>query len=308
MNFLIQTNNLTKYYGEVKALSDFSVKIDSGAIGLLGPNGAGKSTLIKILLGLTPATSGTGKVFSWDISKEGLKIRQRIGYMPENDCFLLDLNAVSYLSYLGQLSGLSPYDAMQRAHEALYYVKIGDERYREIETYSSGMKQKVKLAQALLHDPELIFLDEPTTGLDPSGRREMLSLIKGIVKDQGKNILFSSHILPDIEQTCDRVVILNRGELIAQDKIKNLLFERKPDLVIRIRGDENRFINELKSSGLKPVKRKNDILIKHAPNISSRVIEIAASTGVQLRHFSSSKRSLEELFVKMIGQDENKKF
>lgn len=306
MNILVETSGLTKDYGEVKALKKFTAKIESGAIGLLGPNGAGKSTLIKILLGLIPPTSGNGLVFNWDISEQGLRIRQRIGYMPENDCLLPDLNAVSYLTYLGQLSGLSSSDAMQRAHEVLYYVRIGDERYRNLETYSSGMKQKVKLAQALLHDPELIFLDEPTTGLDPTGRREMLGLIKGIVKDQNKNILFSSHILSDIEFVCEKVIILNHGELITMNTISNLLFEKNPDLVVKIRGNEREFIENLKSEGLKPIKRKNDILIKHAPELSKRVIEIAAKSDVQLRYLNSSKRSLEELFVKIISQNEKK--
>lgn len=306
MSVLVETNNLCKSYGEIKALKNFSVKIGSGAIGLLGPNGAGKSTLIRVLLGLIPATSGTGKVFSWDIVEKPLMIRQRIGYMPENDCFLLDINAVSYLSYLGQLSGLSTHDAMQRAHEALYYVKIGDERYRKIATYSSGMKQKVKLAQALVHDPVLIFLDEPTTGLDPTGRREMLNLIKKIVEEQKKNILFSSHILTDIEQICDNVIIMNHGELVRVGKLKNLLFEKKPDLVVRVRGNEDKFISMLMESSLQPIKRKNDILIKHSPGLSRRILELAARSGVQLRYLNSSKRTLEELFVKLINENENK--
>ncbi len=304
MNILIETKNLTKLYGEVQALNNFSVKIESGAIGLLGPNGAGKSTLIKALLGLIPASSGTGKVFSRDITIDALTIRQRIGYMPENDCFLPDLNAVSYLSYLGELSGLSPRDSMQRTHEALYYVKIGDERYRNISTYSTGMKQKIKLAQTLIHDPELILLDEPTTGLDPTGRREMLKLIKGIVKNQGKNILFSSHILQDIEQICDKIIVLNRGELVSTGKIKELLYEKHPDLVVRVRGNVGLFLQRLRSSGLKPIKRKNDILIKYAPDITKRVVALAADANVQLRYLDSSKRTLEELFIKLIDQVE----
>ena len=197
---------------------------------------------------------------------------------------------------------------MQRAHEALYYVKIGDERYRKIKTYSTGMKQKIKLAQTLVHDPELIFLDEPTSGLDPTGRREVLDLIKGIVKEQNKNILFSSHILPDIEQICDKVIILNRGELITYGNIQKLLYEKKPDLVVRVRGNEEEFLNALKSNGLRYKKRKNDILIEFHPELSKRVVELAAQTGVQLRHLDRSKRSLEELFIKFIDHDKNREF
>jgi ABC-2 type transport system ATP-binding protein len=305
MSALIETYNLTKNYGEIQALKNFTVEIDTGAIGLLGPNGAGKSTLIKTLLGLIPATSGNGKVLSFDIFKDALAIRQRIGYMPEHDCLMPDVNAVSYLSYLGELSGLSPRDAMQRSHEALYYVKIGDERYREISTYSTGMKQKVKLAQTLIHDPELIFLDEPTTGLDPTGRREMLKLVKGIVKEQSKNILFSSHILPDIEQICDKVVILNRGELVTVGKLQDLLFEKNPDLVVRVRGPVNKFLQLLWQAGLESEKRKNEIVIKAAPEITKRVVQLAAEAGVQLRYLNNSKRSLEELFIKLIDEDED---
>ncbi|MCK5560388.1 MAG: ABC transporter ATP-binding protein [Thermoplasmata archaeon] len=299
---ILETTNLTKLYGKIIALDQLTLKVPDGAVGLLGPNGAGKTTLIKLLLGLTPATNGSGTVLGRDIQTSSLEIRQKIGYMPENDCFIPDMNAVSHLTYLGQLSGLSYHDAMQRTHEALYYVKIGDERYREIATYSSGMKQKIKLAQALVHDPELIFLDEPTTGLDPSGRREMLNLIKGVVKDQKKNILFSSHILTDIEHICDQVVILNFGKLIKMGKLQDLLYEKEPDLVVRIRGDVDNFVKTLKESGLEPHKRKNDILIKYAPGVSKRVIELTAQTGVQLRHLDRSKRSLDELFINLIDQ------
>jgi ABC-2 type transport system ATP-binding protein len=258
-----------------------------------------------LLLGLSPATNGTGSVLGRNIQTSSLEIRQKIGYMPENDCFIPDMNAVTHLTYLGQLSGLAYHDAMQRTHEALYYVKIGDERYREISTYSTGMKQKVKLAQALVHDPELIFLDEPTTGLDPSGRYEMLNLIKGVVKDQKKNILFSSHILTDIEQICDQVIIMNFGKLVKMGSLKDLLYEKEPDLVIRVRGDVDNFIKVLKNDGLDPVKRKNDLLIKYTPDLTKRVIELAAKTGVQLRHLDRSKRSLDELFIKLIDQSEH---
>ena len=302
MSFIIETNGLTKYYNEVHALDNLSININKGAIGLLGPNGAGKSTLIKLLLGLIPPSSGTGRVFSYDVLNEPLKIRFRIGYMPENDCLLPDLNAVTYLSYLGQLSGLQANDALQRAHEALYYVKIGDERYRELGTYSTGMKQRVKLAQALVHDPELIFLDEPTSGLDPTGRRDMLGLIKDIVQNMRKNIIFSTHILPDIEQVCDQVIIMNHGQLVKSGKLNELLFDKEPDLTVRIRGNETLFIKQLVAEGLNPIKRKNDIYIKFSPGLSNKIIKIAARTGVQLRRLDKGKRTLEELFISLLEE------
>ncbi len=302
MKYLIETNGLTKFYNEVHALDDFSIQIGTGAIGLLGPNGAGKSTLIKLLLGLITPTSGSGRVFSYDIQRDALMIRFNIGYMPEHDCLLPDLNAVSYLSYLGQISGLHPRDALQRAHEALFYVKIGDERYREIGTFSTGMKQRVKLAQALVHDPELIFLDEPTSGLDPTGRRDMLELIKNIVEKMHKNIIFSTHILSDIEQVCDKIIIMNHGQLVKTGKLKELLYDKEPDLAVRIRGDEDLFIRELEAYGLKPVKHKNEILIKFTPGLYKKVVDVSAKSGVQLRRLDRAKRSLEDLFVSLLDE------
>jgi ABC-2 type transport system ATP-binding protein len=229
--------------------------------------------------------------------------------MPENDCLLPDLNAVTYLSYLGQLSGLHPRDALQRAHEALFYVKIGDERYREIGTYSTGMRQRIKLAQALVHDPELIFLDEPTSGLDPTGRRDMLVLIKDIVHKMHKNIIFSTHILSDIEQVCDQVIIMNHGQLVESGNLTELLFDKEPDLAVRIRGNEELFMNQLVAEGLHPIKRKNEIFIKYSPGLSNKIIKVAARTGVQLRRLDKGKRSLEDLFIDLLEESEgnNKK-
>jgi ABC-2 type transport system ATP-binding protein len=304
MSYLIETSGLSKHYNEVRALEDFTIQISTGAIGLLGPNGAGKSTLIKLLLGLISPSSGTGRVFSYDIRNDPLNIRFRIGYMPENDCLLPDLNPVTYLSYLGQLSGLQPRDALQRAHETLYYVKIGDERYREIGTFSTGMRQRVKLAQALVHDPDLIFLDEPTSGLDPTGRRDMLELIKNIVQKMRKNIIFSTHILPDIEQVCDQVIIMNHGQLVKSGKLSELLYDKRPDLAVRIRGDEVQFIKQLEAVGLETIKRKNEIFIKYAPGHSKKIINIAARTNVQLRRLDKGKRSLEDLFINLLEETE----
>jgi ABC-2 type transport system ATP-binding protein len=195
----------------VKALEGVSLDLSQGAVGLLGPNGAGKSTLIRILLGFLSPDKGGGSVLGYDIKDEQRKIRRYVGYMPEDDCFIPGLDAVSFTSYLGELSGMPRQEAMKRAHEVLYYVGLEESRYRKLETYSSGMKQRLKLAQALVHDPKLIFLDEPTSGLDPNGRSEILELIMDISSKKDIQVLISSHILPDIELTCKYVVILNKG-------------------------------------------------------------------------------------------------
>ncbi len=209
-------------YGRVKALEGVSLDLSQGAVGLLGPNGAGKSTLIRILLGFLSPDKGGGRVLGYDIKDEQAEIRRYVGYMPEDDCFIPGLDAVSFTSYLGELSGMPRQEAMKRAHEVLYYVGLEESRYRKLETYSSGMKQRLKLAQALVHDPKLIFLDEPTSGLDPNGRSEILELIIDISSKKDIQVLISSHILPDIELTCKYVVILNKGKLAAQGDISEL--------------------------------------------------------------------------------------
>ena len=182
-----------------------------GAVGLLGPNGAGKSTLLKSLLGFIVPDKGSMKVLDMDVATSPLEIRARIGYMPESDSHIPGMNAVSFVAYCGQLSGLPAADAMQRAHEVLYYVGLGEARYRNIETYSTGMKQRIKLAQAIVHDPDLLFLDEPTNGMDPKGRDEMLELIHDLAHNKNVNLILSSHLLPDVEFTCDHVVVMDKG-------------------------------------------------------------------------------------------------
>lgn len=298
---LIKTDGLSKLYGHIEALRNLSIEISEGATGLLGPNGAGKSTLIKVLLGLTPHTAGNAQVFDLDVAASGIDIRQRIGYMPENPCLIPNMNAVSLISYFARLSGLPKNDAMQRAHEVLHYVRLGDERYRPIGTYSSGMRQKVKLAQAMVHDPKLILLDEPTTGLDPQGRSEMLDLIKTVSHDIGKSIVFSTHILPDVEYVCDKVVILDRGQLLVQGNIQELLRKDKPEVVVKIKGDEKLFKSELSKHGYSLNFRKNDILIPvKGENTVEDIMKVAAENGIQIRHLSWGVKTLDELFIEYV--------
>src|SRR5437868_8129565 len=212
-------SNLTVKYGSKIAVEDLTVEVPDGCVGLLGPNGAGKTTLIKTLLGFLTPAAGHGEVLGCDIAHQGLKIRQRIGLMPEQDCHIPGMNAVTFVAYAGELAGMPAKDAMRRAHETLEYCGLGEARYRNVETYSTGMKQRVKLAQALVHGPKLLFLDEPTNGLDPAGRDEMLDLIRDISHAKGVNVVVSSHLLPDIERTCDQVIVMRSGKIATEGAV-----------------------------------------------------------------------------------------
>src|SRR4030095_11326848 len=220
MDAVVQLDDVTVIYGKNQALKNVSAKFAKGAVGLLGPNGAGKSTMLKSLLGFVKPHKGRMTVLDLDVAQAPLAIRARIGYMPENDAHIPGMNAVTFVAYCGQLAGLPAADAMQRAHEVLYYVGLGEARYRNVETYSTGMKQRIKLAQALVHDPDLLFLDEPTNGMDPKGREEMLVLIADIARNKGLNVILSSHLLPDVEYTCDHVIVIDKGGVPTQGAIE----------------------------------------------------------------------------------------
>jgi ABC-2 type transport system ATP-binding protein len=212
---LIVTNGLTKQYGgRVTALAQLTVDVPPGVVGLVGANGAGKSTLIKILLGLSPATAGTAKVLDLDVATEGPRIREIVGYMPEHDCLPPDVSATELVVHLARMSGLPMTAARERAADTLRHVGLYEERYRPIGGYSTGMKQRVKLAQALVHDPQLVLLDEPTNGLDPSGRDDMLALIRRIGALFGISVLVTSHLMGELERVCDHVVVIDGGRLL----------------------------------------------------------------------------------------------
>lgn len=306
---IISTEGVTKVFDTVTALKDITLKVPKGATGLLGPNGAGKSTLIRILIGLVSPTTGKGRVLDADIRAGGLSIRQRIGYMPEHDCLILDMNAVELCTYMGQMVGMRKVDAMQRAHEVLHFLGVGEERYRKVKTYSTGMKQKLKLAQALVHDPELLLLDEPTNGLDPKGREEMLNLIRALAVEEKKNIVFSSHLLPDVEFVCENIIILNAGEVLRQGNIKEMLIAKRSVLSLRIRGcPEDRasfdkglramgFETDIQPSGSGWVDAGKEERLDEA---FQAVMKVAASTSCQVRYVSRSAKSLEDLFIETV--------
>ena len=210
---MVRLSSLTKQYPEVAALRGITLEVPHGVVGLVGPNGAGKSTLMKILLGLVEPTSGTAEVLGFDAKTEGLRIREQVGYMPEHDCLPTDLSATQFIIHLARMSGLPATVARERAAETLRHVGLFEERYRHIGGYSTGMKQRVKLAQALVHDPKLLFLDEPTNGLDPDGRDDMLGLIERTGTDFGISVIMSSHLLGEIESVCDSLVLIEEGKL-----------------------------------------------------------------------------------------------
>ena len=301
---VIDLENITVEFGKHKALDGVSMQFSGGSMGLLGPNGAGKSTLLKALLGFINPHAGGGKVLGFDIRGQQLAIRQRVGYMPENDCHIPGMNAVSFVSYAGQLTGMKPKDAMQRAHEILFYVGLGEARYRNVETYSTGMKQRIKLAQALVHDPELVFLDEPTNGLDPKGRIEMLELIRDISNAKGIHVILSSHLLPDVEWVCGDVMVIHKGRRLTSGRIEDLKRDARAVFECRIKGDVDTFREQLSLLGCQCQDGQDGLIrVFMVDGLGSRcLLQVARDHNIQIRHLVPLKQSLEDVFLQVIGE------
>ena len=299
MTALVETKGLTKVFGEVRAVDDLSVSIPEGAIGLVGPNGAGKTTFLRLLLGLLRPSQGAGRVLGYGI-EDGIPIRERTGYMPEHDCLLTDMTGIGLVSYMGRVSGLDRGTAMSRAHDVLQFVGVDEERYRKIAEFSTGMKQKVKLAQAMVHDPQLYVFDEPTTGLDPRGRSEMLSLVGKIAASQGRNVILSSHLLPDVEAICKYVNILDGGHQIAAGPLVQLLSGAQDRLRIDVRGDRDAFLRTLKEAGVDAEAGPTGVHVARTAGVESEVFRAARSSGTEVRYMGAEIRSLEELFLDLV--------
>jgi ABC-2 type transport system ATP-binding protein len=301
----IEVKNLSFSYGKVKALDDVSLKLGEGAVGLLGPNGAGKSTLLRILLGFLVPESGEGSVLGYDIRRRQDMIRRSVGYMPEDDCFVAGMDAVTFTAYFGEMSGMPRQEAMKRAHEVLFYVGLEEARYRLLDTYSAGMKQRLKMAQALVHDPRLLFLDEPTSNLDPQGRKEVLELIEDVASHKDIQVLLSSHILADIESLCASVVILNKGKLAAEGRIEDLRATDVSLYELKIKGDGGAFRKDLESMKCRVEETEDRVIKVYMPADRNRmeIFRAAARTGVQIRYFIKSQTSLEDLFAQVVGVD-----
>ncbi|MCP4443741.1 MAG: ABC transporter ATP-binding protein [Myxococcales bacterium] len=306
MSAIIQLQNLSKSYGSIHALKGLTAEISGNVIGLLGPNGAGKSTMLKCLLGLTPH-DGDAKVLGLSTKSESFRIRDRVGYMPEMDSYLSGLTAVELCCFAAELSGLPRDEAMQRAHAALYYAGLEDKRYLKVEGYSTGLKQRVKLAQALVHDPELLFLDEPTNGLDPRSRDEMLDLIMDLPKKRGCSIIISTHLLPDVDRICDQVIIMQQGMLKFTGTIEELRSSgsgvNECTYEIEMRDPTDEFAKVLQKAGCEVEDRPGQRLIVTVPSgeDASLVMRQANTAGAQLRHLEVRKETLEEAFLRVVG-------
>ena len=303
---VVQAESLSVRYGKNVALNDITAVFPPGAVGLLGPNGAGKSTLLKALLGFLTPEKGSMKVLGLDVARSPLEIRERIGYMPESDSHIPGMNAVTFVAYCAQLSGLPAVDAMQRAHEVLYYVGLGEARYRNLETYSTGMKQRIKLAQAIVHDPDLLFLDEPTNGMDPKGRDEMLELIHDLAHNKNVNLILSSHLLPDVEYTCDHVVVMDKGTVATYGSIDALRGTAGRVYEIRIKGDQDHFIEVLKAAGYEVHDSDEDVMRVFVPGATDdstkTLFGLAAREKIQVRHLRPSVPTLEDVFARAVGE------
>jgi ABC-2 type transport system ATP-binding protein len=279
---VLEIEQVTKRYRDSMALDGVSFTLEPGVFGLLGPNGAGKSTLIKALMGLVRISSGEARVLGLDSKRDFRHVRELVGYMPEDDCVFPGLQGIESVAYAGELSGLPRVDALRRSHEVLDYVGLGEERYREVQTYSTGMRQKQKLAQAIVHDPRIVLLDEPTSGLDPLGRKRMLKLIRGLYDRTQTSVVLSTHILHDVEEICDSVVILGHGRLLVHDTMENLSRPADDSVKLGLEQAEPAFGEAL---------------------AGAQAMEAARATGVLLRRIESGRNTLEEIFLEAVEKD-----
>jgi ABC-2 type transport system ATP-binding protein len=297
---VIDLDGLSVKFGRRSILQDLRADMRGRAIGLLGPNGAGKTTLIHTLLGFHPTSSGTARIFGRDITDDAKEIKSLVGYMPERDSFIAKMSAVHLVRLMAELSGLPPEAALERAHEALFYVGLGEARYRKLDTYSLGMKQLAKLAQAIVHGPKLIFLDEPTNGLDPPARARMIRLIREI-RDSGQaHIVLSSHLLRDVEECCEEILILKDGRLVVYCNLEEERKSNRKFLMLETRGDQNKFAEAIRALGCE-YALTGDHRVKVVLDQGTEVRDlyrVADEQQVQIRRLSYKRDSLEDIFLK----------
>lgn len=301
---LISLNDIVKNYRTMRALDEVSVDIHSGVTGLLGPNGAGKSTMIKLILGLVKYDSGSGTILGHELGKHGRAIRNKIGYMPEDDCYIPGMSGVEVVQFAACLAGLPTVEALRRSHEILDFCGMKQERYRTIETYSTGMRQKIKFAAAIVHDPEYLIFDEPTSGLDPEEREALLNRIRLLSEQAGKSVMLSTHILPDVQAICDDVLILSQGKMVKQAPLAVLNRTASPSLSFRVMGDAHLMIDHLKRTGFSPrVSSDNTIVVESdSPDLSLRIWEAAQATDATIVALVPAKNSLEEIFIRTVKE------
>lgn len=299
---ILELQGVDKRYGELRALNNIDLSVEAGRIGLLGPNGAGKSTLLKTLLGLVKQDHGTVRVFGRDVSREPFEVRSRIGYMPEGDSVLPELTALHFTTLAAELCGLPRAEAIARSHQVLHYCGLGEARYRRLGSFSTGMRQRARLAQALVGDPKLLLLDEPTSGLDPRGREDMLALILDIPHRTGASVLLSTHILPDVEKTCDQVIVLAAGEVLYAGELEPLVRPDRNVFEVRAKGSLKKLKKTLEL-GRCVVERTGSTLEVKVPDTkdATYVVELAHADGHQLRHVAPLVQTLERAFLKTLA-------
>ncbi|MGC4106561.1 MAG: ABC transporter ATP-binding protein [Thermomicrobiales bacterium] len=303
---VIEVRGLRKTFGSFVALEGLDLTIPRASVGLLGANGAGKTTLIRTLLGLIAPDRGTAKVVGYDTQTQGVHVRERVGYMPEADALPSSTTAADFVGHMAEMSGLPARAARQRAADVLYQVGLEEERYRLIKGFSTGMRQRVKLAQAIVHDPELVFLDEPTAGMDPKGREEMLELVERIYRTMGISVVFSSHILEDIERVCDYVVILDNGRLVSAQPLGGI-GEIGGEVVVEIDGDRERFAQAIAERGAAVREADSELGVReividvHDERVYDLIRDTAVEQQVALRSLKQRSRSLEDIYLGDVG-------
>jgi ABC-2 type transport system ATP-binding protein len=300
MSAVIELDGLGVSFGRNAILRDLRGSLSGKAVGLLGPNGAGKTTLVHTLLGFHPPTVGTARLFGRDIRTDALGIREIVGYMPENDAFIAGMSAVRLVRLMAELSGLPPREALERAHEALFYVGLGEARYRRIETYSLGMKQMAKLAQAIVHGPKLLFLDEPTNGLDPPHRRRMLDLVKEIKSAGNVHIVLSSHLLRDVEEVCDEVLILKEGRVATYCDLEAERQANRKFIEIETVETNAVFAEEIGRLGCDYAlegEKKLKMVLPEGLEIRD-LYRVAADHGIRIRRLDYRRDSLKDIFLR----------
>jgi ABC-2 type transport system ATP-binding protein len=305
----IRLNHLSRSYGTHVALDDVSLELQPGRIGLLGPNGAGKSTLLKILLGLLRPSSGDGVVFDHRLasSSNGAPLRRSIGYMPEGDALVPGMAGAEYVALAGELCGMPRRQALRRAHEVLTYLGLEDARYRKLEEYSTGMKQRLKLGQALVHDPPVLLLDEPTSGMDPAGREMMLDLLLTLGRDHGKSMLLSTHLLGDVENVCETVVILHQGKVLIQGSASALCARRHDRYRLQVQGNPEKFIEDLRLEGVQVLDNngRGELSVAVPARWATRAFfALADNNGILLRGLQHDDEDLDELFHRVIRKSQ----
>jgi ABC-2 type transport system ATP-binding protein len=298
---VIETQALSKVYGTQRALDGVNLQVAPGAIGLLGPNGAGKSTLMKCLLQLQPITSGSAKLLGREVGREGREIRKRVGYTPEQDCHIPGMVGCEYVTYCAQLCGLPFQAARQRAHEMLDFVGMGQERYRKIDTYSTGMKQRLKLAQAIVHDPEIVFLDEPTNGLDPKGQAQVLELVQSLWRTYGMTVVVSSHLLHDVDRICEQIIIIARGRVLVHDLLQTLKARKRgaAEVVVADRQEELRAACA-ERQWLCEVLPNGHLKVEHKAESLNPLINLLHDLKLAPLEIVPSPNALEEAFVQAL--------